>query len=160
MEDNNNFNSDFNSGFNTNSNPNYSMNSNWGQPAPQMPMEPENKKQGLGIAAMILGGLSILCCSCAGLNAIPAIIGLIFSIICVVKGTGRGKTFGIIGIILNGIGLLMAAYMLMSIFMMFDWSAFTPEALSQINEIDPNDEEAVMNWMRQFVREEYQQFLQ
>lgn len=120
----------------------------------------ENEKQGLGIAAVVLGGVSILCCSCAGLNLIPAVIGMIFSIVCLVKGTGRGKTLGIIGLILNGMGILMAAYMILSIVMMFDWSAFTPEALSRIQNIDPNNEQEIMNWMRQFIREDYRYLLQ
>lgn len=120
----------------------------------------ENEKQGLGIAAVVLGGVSILCCSCAGFNLIPAVIGMIFSIICLVRGTGRGKTLGIVGLILNGIGILMAAYMIFSVVMMFDWSAFTSEALSQIRNIDPNDEQEVMNWMSQFIRDDYRYLLQ
>ncbi len=126
-----------------------SMNSNVGsQPNPM----PQHTKQGLGIAAMVLGGLSVLCCSCIGLGAIMALIGAIFSIICLVKGTGRGKTFGIVGIILNGIGLLLGIYMLASLAMMIDWSNVTPEALNQINEIDPNNEQEVLNWMQQFFK--------
>ncbi len=146
----------FNSGYNMNSN--YSMNSNWDQYGQQSPFFPENEKQGLGIAAMILGGLSILCCSCMGFNLVMAIIGFIFSIICLVKGTGRGKKFGIIGLILNGIGLLIGAYLVFSIFIMIDWSAITPETMEQLEKINPNDQEALQNWMSQFIREEYRQY--
>ncbi len=38
----------------------------------------ENAKKGLGIAAVILGGFSILCCTCMGFGMVPAIVGIIF----------------------------------------------------------------------------------
>ncbi len=113
----------------------------------------ENAKKGLGIAAVILGGFSILCCSCLGFGMIPAIVGLVFSIICIVKGTGSGKTLGIVGIILNGIGILLGAYILFSMAMMIDWNkAMDPQIWEQLNQIDPNDQNQVRNWMQQFFR--------
>lgn len=113
---------------------------------------PEDQKKGLGIASMILGGCSILCCSCPGLGFLLAVLGGIFSIVCLVKGTGSGKTFGIVGIILNAIGVLLGIYMLVTVAMMFNWENFTMENLNKINEIDPNDEEAINDWLRQFFR--------
>lgn len=112
----------------------------------------ENTKKGLGIASIILGGISILCCSCMGLGIIFGIVGAVFSIICLVKGSGSGKTFGIIGIILNGIGILLGAYILLSIAMVIDWSNVNAETLNQLNQIDPNDEQQMMDWMQQFFK--------
>ena len=55
----------------------------------------ENAKKGMGIAAVILGGFSILCCTCLGFGMLPAIVGMIFSIICEELGL-----FGAVGLIL------------------------------------------------------------
>ena len=111
---------------------------------------PENQKKGLGIAAVVLGGLSILCCMCVGFGIVLAIIGAIFSIVCLVKGTGSGKTLGIVGIILSGIGLLLGAYMIFSLVLTINWSNVNADTLNQIQNIDPNDDEAVTEWMQQF----------
>ncbi len=112
----------------------------------------EDRKKGLGIAAIILGALSILCCSCVGLGIIFGIVGAIFSIVCLVKGSGSGKTFGIIGIILNGIGILLGAYILISIAMVIDWSNVNAETLNQLNQIDPNNDQQMLEWMQQFFK--------
>lgn len=112
----------------------------------------ENSKKGLGIAAVILGGFSILCCSCLGFGILLGIIGGVLSIICLVKGTGTGKTLGIVGIILNGIGILLGAYILISLAMMIDWSNVNAETLNQLNEIDMNNEQEYLNWLQQFFK--------
>lgn len=112
----------------------------------------ENAKKGLGIAAIILGAFSILCCSCMGLGIVIGIVGAVFSIICLVSGTGSGKTFGIIGIILNGIGILLGMYILVSLAMMIDWSRVNMETLNQINEIDPNNQQEMLDWLQQFFK--------
>lgn len=112
----------------------------------------ENRKKGLGIAAIILGIFSILCCSCVGFGLLVGIVGGIFSIICIVKGIGSGKTFGIIGIILNGIGILLGAYILVYIALVIDWSNINAETLNQINQINPENEQEVINWMQQFFK--------
>lgn len=112
----------------------------------------ENRKKGLGIAAVILGGISILCCSCLGMGILFSIIGAIFSIVCIVKGSGVGKTLGIIGIILNGIGLLMNAYMILTFIMMIDWSNVNMETLNQIEQIDPNNQAEFEAWLQQFFK--------
>ncbi len=109
-------------------------------------------RKGMGIVSMILGGLSILCCSCLGLGLIFGAIGVILSIICIITGTGSGKTFGIIGVILNGIGILLGMYILISVAMMIDWSNVNAETWNQLNKIDPNDEEALQQWLQQFFK--------
>ena len=45
----------------------------------------QSQKKGFGIAGLVLGILSILCCMCMGAGLIFCIIGGIFSIISVVK---------------------------------------------------------------------------
>lgn len=118
----------------------------------QVEMVPENQKKGMGIAAIIIGAFSILCCSCMGVGLLFAIIGAIFSIICLVKGTGSGKTFGIIGIILNGIGFLLGAYMAIVFISIIDWSHVNMETLRQIDQIDVSNQEEYFNWLQQFFK--------
>ena len=105
----------------------------------------QSQKKGFGIAGLVLGILSILCCMCMG-------AGLIFSIFSVVKGSGTGRTLGIIGLVVNILGLLLNAFMIVSFAMMIDWSHVTMENLQSINNIDPNNESEVMQWMQQFFR--------
>lgn len=114
--------------------------------------EVPNQKKGLGIAGLILGILSILCCAFCGAGVVFCIIGGIFSIISIVKGTGSGRTLGIVGLVLNILGLLINAVMILSIVMMIDWSKVTPENLSTINQIDTNDYNQVEQWVQQFFR--------
>lgn len=114
--------------------------------------EVKSQKKGFGVTGIILGGLSILCCSCLGIGVLFAVVGVIFSIIAAAKGTGSAKTLGIVGIILNGIGLLLSAYMLLSFAMALNWDNITIENLNQINNIDPNDQNAIREWMQQFFK--------
>lgn len=114
--------------------------------------KPENLKKGLGITGIVLGALSILCCSCLGAGIIFSIVGMIFSIVAIVKGTGSGKTLGIIGAVLNGIGLLLNLYMIVTFVAMINWDNVTVENLNTINRIDPNNQEEVRHWLQQFFR--------
>lgn len=111
-----------------------------------------NQKKGFGIAGLVLGVISILCCMCMGAGLIFCILGGIFSIISVIKGSGTGRTLGIIGLVLNIVGLLLNAFMIISFVMMIDWSHVTMENLQTINNIDANDETQVMQWLQQFFR--------
>ena len=115
-------------------------------------IEVPNQKKGLGIAGLILGILSILCCAFCGAGVVFCIIGGIFSIISIVKGTGSGRVLGIVSLVLNILGLLINAVMILSIAMMIDWSKVTPENLSTINQIDTNDYNQVEQWVQQFFR--------
>ena len=115
-------------------------------------IEVPNQKKGLGIAGLILGILSILCCAFCGAGVVFCIIGGIFSIISIVKVTGSGRVLGIVGLVLNILGLLINAVMILSIVMMIDWSKVTPENLSTINQIDTNDYNQVEQWVQQFFR--------
>lgn len=112
----------------------------------------QSDKKGFGIAGLVLGVISILCCMCLGAGLVFCIIGGIFSIISVIKGSGTGRTLGIIGLVLNILGLVLNAFMIVSFAMMIDWSNVTVENLQSINNIDPNNENEVMQWMQQFFR--------
>ena len=76
---------------------------------------------GLGIASMILGIISVVICCCYGLGIIPALIGLILGL-CARKNpnTGRKSGFAIAGIIISAISMVLnicwLVYMLWFIF--------------------------------------------
>ena len=112
----------------------------------------QSDKKGFGITGLVLGVISILCCMCLWAGLVFCIIGGIFSIISVIKGSGTGRTLGIIGLVLNILGLVLNAFMIVSFAMMIDWSNVTVENLQSINNIDPNNENEVMQWMQQFFR--------
>ena len=94
----------------------------------------------------------IFCYCCLGLGFVFSVIGLIFSIICLVKGTGSGKTFGIVGLILNGIGLLLGLYMIISVAMVINWENFNIDTFNQLESIDPNNDVELYNWLQQFFK--------
>ena len=70
--------------------------------------------KGMGIASLVLGIVSVLLFWLLGLFIIAAVIGLILGIISLVRASKAraGKGFGIAGVILNGIGLLVNGAML------------------------------------------------
>lgn len=72
--------------------------------------------KGLGIAGMILGIVSLVCCCVWYISGLCALIGLILSIVSIVQGRKVGKTngFALAGIICCAIGLLFAAIMLLA----------------------------------------------
>lgn len=70
--------------------------------------------RGMGIASLVLGIVSIVLFWVLGIFIITALIGLILGIIALVRASRAraGKGFGIAGVILNGIGLLINGAML------------------------------------------------
>ena len=78
------------------------------------PMEfnkPKGKFYGFGIAAMVLGIISITCCCVFGAPIIFAVLAVVFAIITLSKGANgfaiAGLVTGCIGVILNGLMLLL-----------------------------------------------------
>lgn len=76
---------------------------------PVAPVQPQqNYTDGLGIASMILGIVSVVICCCYGLGILLAIPGLILGI-CAKKNpnTGNKSGFAIAGIIISAISILL-----------------------------------------------------
>ncbi|PZO71030.1 MAG: hypothetical protein DI634_01180 [Kocuria palustris] len=65
--------------------------------------------KGMGIASLVLGIVSVLLFWLLGLFIIAAVIGLILGIVSLVRASKAraGKGFGIAGVILNGLGILI-----------------------------------------------------
>lgn len=61
---------------------------------------------GLGIACIILGGLSVLCCIVPGLPTVLGIVGLILAINARKKCSN--KTLGLIGLIVSIVGIVIS----------------------------------------------------
>ena len=61
---------------------------------------------GLGIACIILGGLSLLCCAVPGLPTVLGIVGLILAINARKKCSN--KTLGLIGLIVSIVGIVIS----------------------------------------------------
>lgn len=90
--------------------------------------------KGLGIAGMILGIVSLVCCCLWYVSGLCAVVGLILSIVSMVQGRKVGKTNGyaLAGIICCAIGLLFAAIMLLAVIgsygdLMSELEAYTKE---------------------------------
>lgn len=116
-----------------------------------VPLE-ENPKKGMAMAitSLVLGGISIVCCCAFGLTIVPAVLGIIFAIIALVKGRNKVRIMGGIGLGVSIVGFLLALYMLISMALAINWDNVTIERLYTIENIDTSDEEEVKEWTQQF----------
>lgn len=119
-------------------------------PSRRVPEENQNKHLGLAVASLSLGGCSLLCCWCYGLSVIPALIGAIFGLICVISGKKKVRIMGAVGLGLSAIGLVMGIVMIVTYAAMINWNNFNMETFRSIQDIDPNNQEEVYRWMQQF----------
>ena len=85
-------------------------------------------------------------------NAFPAAIALVFSIIAVAKGGKNAKKLGIIGLILSAIGLVLNAVILAYGIWMIRWDHMTIENLSSIQNLNPANEKDIIEWLQQFIK--------
>lgn len=108
------------------------------------------KRQGLAIASLVLGVLSLLCCWAYGLGIIPGIIAVVFGIISVVSGEGKARVMGAIGLVTGVVGIVMAAVVLLYFISLINWDNVTWYNLSQIQYIDPDDPQQIERWLQQF----------
>lgn len=98
---------DFNGANSYQSNP-YGMNG-------QKPSKSTFSPSGFSIASLVLGILSIVCCCAWYISGIFGILGLVFSIIVLVKKK-PGKGMAIAGLICSAIGIIMAVILLIMVF--------------------------------------------
>lgn len=110
------------------------------------------KRQGLAIASLVLGGLSLLCCWTYGLGIVPGLIAVIFGVISVVSGEGRARIMGAIGLVLGVVGIVMALVVLLYFISLINWDNVTLYNLSQIQYIDPDDPQQLEQWLQQFFK--------
>lgn len=106
MEDNGNFGKEPNDGF-TQSN----TYQNTQQNLAQMQSQSTESASGFAIAGMVCGILSIVCCCAWYISGILGILGLVFSIMVLVKKL-PGRSLAIAGVICASIGLILAIALL------------------------------------------------
>lgn len=116
------------------------------------------KHIGLAIASIILGVLSMLCCFAYGFGVVPGVIAAVFGIICVLKGEGRVRIMGAVGLILSVLGIAMGITVLRYYISLINWESITISNLEKFKYIDPNDSEAVRNFLQQFVNQPLPEF--
>lgn len=115
----------------------------------KLPNEPV-KHMSLGVASIVLGGISMLCCWMYGLGVIPAVIGAIFGLIALIKGEKKARVLGGIGLGLSLVGLVLGIIMILTYASMINWDNVTIENLVTIQDVDPDDNDAILRWLQQF----------
>lgn len=112
--------------------------------------KPPVKHMSLGVASTVLGGISLMCCWFYGLGLIPALIGAILGLIALIKGEGKARVLGGVGLGLSALGLVLGIIMVVTYASMINWNNMTLENLMTLQDVDPNDEEELIMWMQQF----------
>lgn len=102
-----------------------------------MQSQSTEKASGFAIAGMVCGILSIVCCCAWYISGILAILGLVFSIMVLVKNL-PGRSLAIAGVICAGVGLVLAIVVVIFAFSVNNsLSSMSPDELrSFINSLE------------------------
>lgn len=111
-----------------------------------------NRHYGLAITSLILGSLSVVCCTMAGLGMIPALIGTIFGIICVVRGGTKTRKLGIAGLMLSAIGLIFNGLIVVYGLLIVNWDNLTWDNLMTAVNVDRTNPDEMLQWIQKFVK--------
>lgn len=123
-------------------------------------MYPVKRHRGLAIASVILGSLSCFCCLGSGFGVIPAVIAIAFSIITMAAGGDTSsRKIARIGLITGLVGLLLNIAVIVIAAWAVNWSMLTPDRLATIQNIDPDNEVEVINWLQQFFKVDLSRWL-
>lgn len=103
----------------------------------------EKPRTGMGVASMVLGISSLVCCCVPFFGMITAVIGLILGICSCKKGSNG---FGIAGIITSALGIIIGIVSIVAVFVAgaFNWEDYFPfdssrwEYPSEDSSFDPN----------------------
>ncbi len=87
------------------------------------PLTEEKKTNGFGIASLVLGIFSLLCCCATPISGICAILALVFAIVSR-KKMGAFDALSIVGLVLSILGLLIFAFSLLFFIAMITSPAF------------------------------------
>lgn len=116
--------------------------------------EKPKKKLGLGIASLVLGILSLICCWFWGIGIIFGIIAFVLGLVAAIKGCQSGRGLGVAGLILGFVGIVLGTYFLVQLFSMVDFDKLRI-AINNLPK-DTTDRQKVLDWMRTFIKPEYQ----
>lgn len=123
-------------------------------------VQQDRRHRGLAIASVVLGTMSCFCCLGTGIGAVPALIAVIFGIISVARGGTKARKLGLIGLITGAVGLLLNIAVIVYGIWMINWDQLTMENLGTIQNVDPNNEEEVLNWFQQFLKIDLSRLMQ
>lgn len=112
----------------------------------------KNEHMGLAIASLVLGGISLIGFWLYGMPIILAIIGLIFGLICMIKGQKSVRVMGIVGFIVSLLAILACLIVWYMIYSVINWDNMTWEALQSINSVDQTNQQEMLEWMQQFLK--------
>ena len=115
-------------------------------------VEETNKHFGLALTSLILGGVSLLSFMLYGLSAIPALIGAIFGLICLIKGQKHVRVMGGIGMAVCILGIIAAVAMVYLYASMINWQNVNMDAFQSLQNIDQTDKTQVPEWVQQFFK--------
>lgn len=93
----------------------------------QMESRSTEQPSGFAIAGLVCGILSIVCCCGWYISGILGIVGLVFSVIVLIKNL-PGRSLAIAGVICAGIGFVLSVAMMIFVFSLTrSFSSMSPE---------------------------------
>ena len=111
-----------------------------------------NKHRGLAIASIVLSAVSVVSFWAAGLGLVPAVIGTAFGIISWTGGEKTVRNMGIIGTAIGAFGIILNTIILITVISMINWDNVTLFNLNKARDLDPNDTDAIREWMQLFFK--------
>ena len=84
-------------------------------PAPVVEPEPEKRPNGIAVAGLVMGRLTIVLCWFPGIPFLTGLLGLIFSIAGLAKKNARSKGAAVAGLILSIVGGALSVFMLFAL---------------------------------------------
>lgn len=84
-----------------------------------VPEPPKKKRNGLGIASLVIGIISLISCCCWWLSILLGVVSIILGIVSLVQKEDT-KGFAVVGIILGSIGIVLTVALVFTVVYMYD----------------------------------------
>ena len=104
-------------------------------PAPVVEPEPEKRSNGIAVAGLVMGIITIVLCWFPGIPLLTGLLGFIFSIADIAKKNARSKGAAVTGLILSIAGLILSVCALLALIIpgVTKYLAAAEEAKSQMS---------------------------
>jgi len=104
-------------------------------PAPVVEPEPEKRPNGIAVAGLVMGIITIVLCWFPGIPLLTGLLGFIFSIAGIAKKNARSKGAAVTGLILSIAGLILSVCALLALIIpgVTKYLAAAEEAKSQMS---------------------------
>lgn len=115
-------------------------------PAPVVEPEPEKRPNGIAVAGLVMGILTVVLCWFPGIPFLTGLLGLIFSIAGLAKKNARSKGAAVAGLFLSIVGGALSVFMLFALLIpgVTKYLAAAEEAKSSLR----TSGVVLLNWMR------------